>query len=321
MKFIFLIFLMPLTLLASKILSYNIYDRTDRADVMLTFDTPYHGVIKQGIGNHKIIIKLENATIESPKIKNVNSKFLKTLTITPLKNKIQIVALVPQNIKLVASKTADAYGLRLRFVQKGTQNNKQTTTKQTAQQTLSQLPTKKDEGISTRYYIVIAILFVGVLILFFLKKKITPQNKKKKTQDSWLFQPTNTAQQAPEKQQNQTTQQQSFNPSKINEVSIRFQKAINEHNSVVMIDFGSQSYLVLMGNGNILLDKFIEDQPSTQEEFETMLQSRHQQLEEFLGNHEAEIQKKQETPLNLETKEALNAYTQKASASSIYDNI
>lgn len=49
-----------------------------------------------------------------------------------------------------------------------------------------------------------------------------------------------------------------------------------------MLDYGEQSYLVLMGNGNILLDKFTDDKPVTQDEFEKILQSRHQQLDEFL---------------------------------------
>jgi hypothetical protein len=40
-----LVFLLPITIYASKILSYNIYDRTDRADIMITFDVPYDGVI------------------------------------------------------------------------------------------------------------------------------------------------------------------------------------------------------------------------------------------------------------------------------------
>jgi len=70
---------LALSLFASKILSYNIYDRTDRADVMITFDTPYNGVIKQSRGKSKITIKLENASIESPKIKKVASRFLHTV--------------------------------------------------------------------------------------------------------------------------------------------------------------------------------------------------------------------------------------------------
>lgn len=57
-----LLFLLPFTLYGSKILSYNIYDRTDRVDVMITFDTPYEGIIKQSVAKSTIIIKLEEAS-------------------------------------------------------------------------------------------------------------------------------------------------------------------------------------------------------------------------------------------------------------------
>ncbi|MEN8304162.1 MAG: hypothetical protein ABFQ64_08835, partial [Campylobacterota bacterium] len=105
-----LLFLLPFSLQASKILSYNIYDRTDRADVMITFDTPYDGVIKQSISKSKIIIKLSGASIEASKIKNVSSKFLHSITITPMSGQTQIVASVPASVRLIASKTSDAYG-------------------------------------------------------------------------------------------------------------------------------------------------------------------------------------------------------------------
>lgn len=51
-----------------------------------------------------------------------------------------------------------------------------------------------------------------------------------------------------------------------------------------MLDFLNQSYLILVGNGNILLDKFVDNQPTTQQEFESILQERHAELESFLQN-------------------------------------
>jgi myo-inositol-hexaphosphate 3-phosphohydrolase len=113
-----LIFLLPLALNASKILSYNIYDRTDRADVMITFDTPYEGVIKQNVSKSQIIIKLTDAKIESSKLKKLSSKFLNSISITPMSGYTQIVASVADSVTLKASKTSDSYGLRLRFSSK-----------------------------------------------------------------------------------------------------------------------------------------------------------------------------------------------------------
>ena len=183
MKIYLLVFLLPFSLFASKILSYNIYDRTDRVDVMITFDTPYNGAIKQSNTNSKIILKLENAQIESSKIKKISSKYLHSLTITPMSDYTQIVASVPSYVKLQASKTSDSYGLRLRFIDKSSIKQKEQIT--TNKSPFADLPTKKDEGISSSYYIVVSILIIGILILFWLKRKIA--RKSNLNEKSWLF--------------------------------------------------------------------------------------------------------------------------------------
>lgn len=283
-----LILLIPFLLNASKILSYNIYDRTDRVDVMITFDTPYDGVIKQSVADSKIIIKLEDSSIESSKTKKLSSNFLHSIAIVPMADYTQIIASVPPSVILKASKTSDSYGLRLRFTtQKAVNNYTETegTTAQSKQDPLSALPTKKGDDISSNYYIVIAILIIGIMILFALNKKIaaktgnTPQSSK-----SWLF------------KNNQELKEADNGEN----VSIRFQKSINENNSVVMLDFGQQSYLVIMGTNNILLDKFTDNKPVTQDDFEEILQNRHQELEDFLKNGGSE------------EKEPLEIYKEKA---------
>lgn len=292
-----LLFLLPLALNASKILSYNIYNRTDRVDVMITFDTPYEGKIKQSTTKSKIIIKLEDAEIESAKLKRVSSKFLQSLTITPLANYIQIVAVVPSSTKLRASKTSDAYGLRLRFT--NVVAKKQTNSTSNNQATnLSSLPTQKDIGLNSNYYIVVGLLIIGIIVMLVLKRKITSSNTNKKTK-SWLFK---------HEAQSNTPATNSTTNNQIpqNNVSIRFQKAINGENSVVMLDFINQSYLVLMGNSNILLDKFTDNKPASQEEFESILQTRHKELDEFL-----KVQSKEKEPLQI--------YKEKA-ASISYEN-
>jgi len=305
-----LLFLLPLSFLqASKILSYNIYDRTDRADVMITFDTPYDGVIKQSISKSKIIIKLSGASIESSKIKNVSSKFLHSMTITPMSGQTQIVASVPSSVKLIASKTSDSYGLRLRFTTNTL--SKRSSIKNTPAVTstsLSALPTKKNDDMSTSYYIVVTILIIGILILFMLKKKMAGKNIKNQ-QSPWLFQ-ENQDDKNTKIPQTKTTAPTM--PNKNSDISIRFQKTLNEKNSVVMLDFGVQSYLVLMGANNILLDKFTDDKPTTQEDFESILQNRHQELDDFLrveSNNNSE---------KSQPKEALQAYKERA-ASILYE--
>ena len=282
---VLLIFLLPLALNASKILSYNIYDRTDRADVMITFDTPYDGVIKQSISKSKIIIKLTDAIIESAKVKKLSSKFLHSLSITPMSGYTQIVASVPESVELKASKTSDAYGLRLRFTSKTVTQPKNTA--KASNNLLSNLPTKKGGEMTQSYYIVVSILIIGIIILFLIRKKAMPK-KEKAAANTWLFK---------ENQHNPQMPQ----VSKDDNVSIRFQKSVDSNNSVVMLDFGEQSYLVLMGSSNILLDKFTDNKPVSQEDFETILQNRHKELEEFLSVKD-------------EPKEPLQAYKERAAS-------
>jgi len=290
-----LLFLIPLSLFSSKILSYNIYDRTDRVDVMITFDTPYDGAIRQSKSNKKIIIKLEDAMIESSKLKQLSSRYISSLSITPMANYTQIVASIPESVMFKASKTSDGYGLRLRFSDNIPSKTTNETTSKQNNNPLSSLPMKKTTEISSSYYMVIFILIVAIIVLFVLKKRLPLADKGGIKNSSWLFKETNK-----EKSIASNHEQDNLNKDMDN-VSIRFQKSLNEENSVVMLDFGEQSYLVLMGKSNILLDKFTDNKPSTQSDFETILQSRHQQLDNFLNGEEDS------------TNDSLESYKNKAS--------
>ena len=298
---LFLLFILPFSLYASKILSYNIYDRTDRVDVMITFDTPYTGTIKQSLSNGIIAIKLGDASIESAKLKQLSSKYIKSLSITPMSKYTKIIASVPKDTILKASKTSDAYGLRLRFTTKKI-SSKNSTINNSNQNSFN-LPTKKEDGISKSYYIVIFILIIGIVLLFVIKKRITPkeikENNSKKISSPWLFKDTS------DEKNNQESIQNNSN------VSIRFQKSIDDKNSVIMLDFAEQSYLVLVGTTNLLLDKYTDNKPSTQSDFDTILQDRHKELDDFLHNKEAK-------PVAQE-KEPLQAYKERAAAI-LYEN-
>jgi hypothetical protein len=290
-KFLLLLSI-PFLLSASKILSYNIYDRTDRVDVMITFDTPYNGVIKQSNSNSIITIKLENASIESSKIKQLSSKYIRSITITPMEEYTQIVAEIPPSVALQASKTSDSYGLRLRFA--APEILPQTNVEQRSEVSkdeFASLPTKKGDDLSQSYYIVVSILILGIGILFYIKKRVAlPQTKQK--QASWLFQ---------ENSSEEEEKKEFTAPTSQSNVTIRFQKALNSDNSVVMLDYGEQSYLVLMGKSNILLDKFSDNKPTNQSEFETILQNRHKELDNFLNNAD-------------DYKESLRIYKEKAAS-------
>ena len=300
-----LLFTLPLLLSASKILSYNIYDRSDRADVMITFDTPYEGVIKQSIGKNRIVIKLTDASIESSKLKRVNSEFLHSLTITPLQDQVQIFANTSENVRLIASKTADAYGLRLRFTKKVTQKK---SPERTQTPNLSALPTKQSTEISTSYYIVVGLLIAAIVLLLLFKKKIiASRGNKPPVASKWLFQ---TEQTNPVEETKKQSSEESINIIP-DTVSIKFQKILDKNNRVIFLEFGTSGYLILLGeNSTKLLDKFSKN-PSTDAEFDTILQAKNHVLADFLASPQ-ESQPESH-------KEPLQAYKERA-ASLIYSD-
>jgi hypothetical protein len=271
MKKIPLLLLLLTTLVwGSKILSYNVYDRHERVDVMLTFDTPYEGVLRQNQQGQTITIKLEEASIDTPLNKTINSTYLQNITIAPSGDQIIITAKVSKDVILQASKTSDSYGLRLRFSPPATVP----ALSETQDETTGALPTKSEGEFERSYYVVIGILIVGIIILFWLKqgiaKKATALHSEPKT--PWLFNSS------PKKAPSPTLPIADLDSSGI---QIRFQKTLDPSHSVAMLDFGTMSYLVLLGNNTILLDKFQDNIPITQNEFEALLQTKHRELDGY----------------------------------------
>ena len=275
----FLLLLLPCFLFGSKILSYNIYERSNRVDIMLTFDTPYEGRLSQTKQDDKIILKLQDASIETPKIKNINTSYLHKMTITPINSHTEIILETASAVSMSVSKTSDAYGLRLRFNKEAPSTRREPGKIDPVSQTHSSvLPTKQSEDLNNSYYIVIAILLLGIIIMLWLKKKVAAAPSKGKT--PWLFKGS----------------------AKKEGITVRFQKPLDPKNRVVMIEYEGQSYLVVIGNSNVLLDKYKGNKPvTTQSEFDKLLDENRTELDSYLRlDNAAEV-------------EPLESYKEKAS--------
>lgn len=253
-----LLFILPIFLFGSKILSYNVYERSERVDVMITFDTPFDGRLSQSKHNNKIILKLEGASIEAPKIKNINTSYLHKMTLTPIASHTEVILQTASNVTMSASKTSDAYGLRLRFTKEATASKTETQDFPLFSNQ-NTLPTKIEGEFNNSYYVVIAILLVGIIIMLWLKKKISPASAKGK--QPWLFKGS----------------------AKKEGITVRFQKPLDPKNRVAMLDFEGQSYLVLLGTSNVLLDKYSQGKPiRTQNEFDKVLDDNKAELDSYL---------------------------------------
>lgn len=275
MRFLLPLLLVPSLIFAAKILSYNVYDRSDRVDIMLAFDTPYEGALRQSRQQNRIIVKLDDASIDGPKVKKVGSPFLGKLTITPIGGQTQLIASVPSSVEMQASKTSDAFGLRLRFSKAAAPAAQAAPA---AAPSLDALPMKPEGAYDDSYMIVIAILIVGIAILLWLKSRIA-KAPAAPTKGGWPF--------------------KKGGGSKT-DVSVRFQKALDPKNRIVMLDYAEESYLVVIGTSNLLLDKFQGNRPVTQNDFEEMLSHKHEELDRFLQ-------------IDKQTHEPLQSYKEKAS--------
>ena len=278
-KFFIAILILQINLLATTLLTYNTYDRDDRVDIMLSFDTPYNGKIFLKKIESGFQITLNNINYNKKILKNINSPIIYQMKITPAKNSINIILKTKKNIHIIASKTTDGFGLRLRA--KVTQPlQKVSTAKKQTINNFSTLPLDKTGYDNSRYYIVIFILLILLVLLWIIKKKIANPSSNK----NWLFK----------------------NDINENEVKILYRKQIDPKNSVLVLSYLDKKYLILTGSSNQLLDKFSSDDIALEgdDEFEQMFAKNRQKLDEFLkvGNDKLSSYR-DKASLDLSTKE------------------
>jgi len=262
LSYFFITVLFQLNIFATTLLTYNTYDRDDRVDLMLSFDTPYNGKIFLKKSGDDFIITLDNIHFNKKITKNINSPIISQIEINSQKKSINIIFKTKKKINIIASKTTDGFGLRLRAtlssIQAETISSQKNSIKQNKSQSFNSLPLDKTSYTNSRYYTIILVLLIMLLALWLLKKKIS----KPASGSNWLFK----------------------NNINENEVKILYTKAIDTKNSVLVLSYMNKRYLVLTGSSNQLLDKFSsnDDIGDDDKEFEEMFAKNRQKLDEFL---------------------------------------
>ena len=274
MKYLFfLIILLTNSLLGATLLNQNIYDRENRVDLMLSFDTPYNGKIRQAKDNKAINIFLSNVQLQQPFSKQLQNSIVSSVTITRAGSDSIMIKISSESkkLKVEASRTLDKFGLRLRIIPTAI-SNKSTYIEPSYEYTNSSLQSQpinfknsSESLLGWRYWIVIGIMLFLLIILYFIKKKGIGSTA---INGGWLM---------PKSQQ----------ISPIPDAVIRYQKPIDRSNRIVLLEFNKCQYLMLLGNSNILLDSFsqtsiIEDEDS----FNQLFEENKKQLNHFLKeNH------------------------------------
>lgn len=275
-RLLLVFFLFSISLYASNLLTYNIYERSDRVDIMLSFDAPYEGKIYQKKEDGAIILTLEDLYFDQSIQRTLQSPIVQALSLDSFKNVTVATLQSEKDFNIIASKTADGFGLRIRarLAQVAT---KQSSTKSLLPATSpsnqsTQKPKVESPLLDGRYLSVVGVLVLLLLVLLWIKRRIGKTGNTPSL--SWIGAPQN-------------------NKS----IRVLFQKPIDAQNRVVLLEFGATQYLILSGNSNVLLDRFGDAKIKDDKDFKSLFEQNRQKLDEYL-----QVQQTQ-----------LNAYKEKAS--------
>jgi len=261
MKKIILFFMLCFYAFGANLLTHNIYERTDRVDIMLSFDSPYEGKIYQVKNANGTSLKLEDLSFDKIINKKINSNIVQNLIIQPNKNNLNIILTSKNSIGVIASKTADGFGLRIRASLLRPNAQRYLNSGLSSSSHANTLKTFKDSGLlDTRYIIVIVFLFVLLVFMFWIKRKVA-KKQGQSVENSWLFKKTS---------------------ARIEEIRILKRKPIDTNNSVVLVEFEGKKYLLASGNSNVLLDTFGQNELEETSEFEKAFEDNRKKLDDYL---------------------------------------
>jgi len=277
MKKILLFLVATSYMFATNLLTYNIYDRSDRVDFMLSFDSPYDGKIYQEKQNNNITLKLGDLNYNKIIKKDINSKILQKMMIVPDKDFLKIEMKSKNKVAVIASKTTDGFGLRIRVKNINIQSTKSSLSQDKSLNNKNLNLIHQDENsLDTRYIMVVAILFILLVLMFWIRKKI-PQKDSSLTKKSWLFKMAN---------------------ANNEDIKILHKKQIDANNSVVLLEFENIKYLVMSGASNLLLDTFGDKEFRDSGEFEKVFEDNRKKLDDYLKIQDEKLENYKEKASN-----------------------
>ena len=258
------------------LLNQNIYERDNRIDLMLSFDSVYSGRISRAVVDDAMVLTLWDAMAEVSYTTQINHPMLQKIEIPRSDtNQIAIYFYPNAEVDIIAARTGDSYGLRLRVVEKEIAvsepvvNDRALTLTQAGQ--AEQAPrlaieTKENLELSTSYIVTVSVLVLIAVLLFLFKRKFA------NSKDSWLL-PSAFS-----------------NAKKTHNLNIKYQKVLDAKNKVVLLEYEGREYLTLIGNSNILLDTYERGKVVSDDGFEKVFQQNREKLNDYLkiGHSEEE---------------------------------
>ena len=284
----------------SNLSTYNIYERSDRVDIMLSFDAPYSGTILQERKDGAITLLFKDLQNDQSIEKSVNSSILQELLFEPRGQNLALVIKSAAEVSVSASKTTDGFGLRIRVTPENaansaaatalspqeTRENITETTNLSGDQNAPNLTSSAQgtglnlgaqsgdvnfmtQGMSDmidyRYYSVLGVLGLLLVVLLFVKAKLKNKQKtiKTKRENGW------------------------FEKVKSDDgVEIIYEKPLDDTNKVVLFQHLDRRYLVLTGTSNVLLDKFGEEKMTSEQDFQSFFEENQKKLNAYIENRQ-----------------------------------
>jgi hypothetical protein len=176
--------------------------------------------------------------------KKIYSSFVYQIDITPSKNGSDVTIYTIERSSLLAAKSNDGYALKIAIRKISSSSKKEF----------------KKENESDYYIFAIGtILIIGIFIFIvgYFGLKTNKHRVKRKT--------INTSLQEEE------------------ELSISFEKPLDEQNKIALIFFKKMYYLVIVGSTNILLGKYTKEEIESKGGIEKILESSQEDIENFLN--------------------------------------
>ena len=267
MRIFIILFLLLLEVNGANIVSQRVYEKDNRVDIMLTFDSEYNGKISQKRDKSGINLILQDAFLKKGISKKIVSPLVQNMEILPFAGGVILKLKGDESFKVQASKTIDNYGLRLRITPSTKTNNKEILDENlivNEDEDIS-IQTKKESDIATAYLKVIFVLALLAIAMYWLKRWI---ERRGAIDGSWLFQ---RGASLPKKADQKSS------------IKLLQQRVLDHKNRVVLISFKNKEYLLLLGESNILLDSF--DSTKQDSLFQSHLNENEEALKEFITNH------------------------------------
>lgn len=292
--------LLFIALWGSNLSTYNVYERGDRVDIMLSFDAPYSGAILQERKDGAITLLFKDLQNDQNIEKSVNSSILQEILFEPRGQNLALVIKSDAQVAVSASKTTDGFGLRIRVTPENTANSAAATalspqetreniteaTNLSSDQNTSNLTASAQgaglnlgaqsgdvnfmtQGMSDmidyRYYAVLGVLALLLVVLLFVKAKLKNKQTMRKTkrENNW------------------------FEKVKSDEgVEVIYEKSLDDTNKVVLFQHLDRRYLVLTGTSNVLFDKFGEEHMTSEQDFQSFFEENQKKLNAYIENRQ-----------------------------------